>query len=241
MLKFLDRTKSFFFVDVYPYFAWATQPSCINLDYALLASKKYTYTDPVSHLKYTNLLDQMLDSTIFAMKRLGYPNIRLFVAETGWPSAGDPLQIGCNIYNAATYNRNVVKKFTGKPALGTPLRPGAPIPAFVFALYNENLKPGAGTERHFGLLYPNGTNVYPIDLFGETPLSAYKPLPKPTNNEPYKGKLWCVVAQGTNKTDLDAALKYACGQGNGICDAIQRGGNWYNPNTLVSHASYAFC
>ncbi|EEF28022.1 Glucan endo-1,3-beta-glucosidase precursor, putative [Ricinus communis] len=241
MLQFLNRTKSFFFLDVYPYFAWADNWQNINLDYALLESKNVTYTDPVTNLIYTNLLDQMLDATIFAMKRLGYPDIRIFIAETGWPSNGDFDQIGANIYNAATYNRNVVKRLTTKPAIGTPARPGSGLPTFIFALYNENQKPGPGTERHFGLLYPNGSNIYEIDLSGETLDSEYKePLPVPTNNEPYKGKIWCVVAKGANKTAVAGALTYACSQGNKTCDPIQPGKQCFKPESLYWHASYAF-
>ncbi|CAK9176120.1 unnamed protein product [Ilex paraguariensis] len=241
LLQFLNRTKSFFFLDVYTFFPWSSDPINIKLDYALLMAKNITYTDPVSGLTYTNLLDQMLDSVVFAMKRLGYPNIRLFIAETGWPNGGDIDQIGCNIYNAATYNRNVVKKLMSKPPVGTPARPGTVLPAFLFALYNENQKPGPGTERHFGLLYPNEKNVYEIDLSAKTPESEYKPLPIPTNNEPYKGKIWCVVAKGANRTELASALSYACGQGNGTCDPIQPGGKCYKPiKSLVRHASLAF-
>lgn len=235
MLHFLNRTKSFFFVDVYTYFAWISQPLEINLDYALLEPTNITITDPVSGLTYNNLLDQMLDALVFAMKRLGYPNIRLFLAETGWPNGGDPDQLGANIYNAATYNRNVIKKFTAKPPLGTPARPGVVIPTMIFALYNENQKPGPGTERHFGQLYPNGSYVYPIDFSGKT--SEYPPLPKPSSN----GKLWCVVAKGaTNKTALAGALAYACSQGNRTCDPIQPEGKCYKPDSLIWHASYAF-
>jgi exo-beta-1,3-glucanase (GH17 family) len=86
MLRFLDRTKSFFFIDVYPYFAWADNHQNINLDYALFKAKNVTYTDPGTNLTYTNLLDQMLDAVAFAMKRLGYPDVRIFIAETGWPN-----------------------------------------------------------------------------------------------------------------------------------------------------------
>ncbi|KAL3328283.1 hypothetical protein AABB24_035756 [Solanum stoloniferum] len=46
LLHFLNRTKSFLFIDVYPYFAWAAQPTVINLDYALLDSKNITVSDP---------------------------------------------------------------------------------------------------------------------------------------------------------------------------------------------------
>ncbi|KAK8517924.1 hypothetical protein V6N12_016760 [Hibiscus sabdariffa] len=240
LLQFLNRTKSFFFLDVYPYFAWAADPKSISLDYALFESRNITYTDPVSSLTYTNLFDQMVDSVVFAMKRLGYPDIRIFIAETGWPNSGDIDQIGANIYNAATYNRNVVKKLTAKPAIGTPARPGWVIPSLVFALYNENQKPGPGTERHFGLLHPNGTNVYGIDLSGKTPDSEFEPLPKPDNNEPYKGKIWCMAVGGANATALSSALSYACSQGNKTCDPIQPGKPCFKPDSLFWHASYAF-
>lgn len=165
LLQFLNRTKSFFFVDVYPYFPWASDPVNINLDYALFRSRDIKYADPNTGLIYNNLLDQMLDGVVFAMKRVGFPNIRIYIAETGWPNGGDKNQIGANVRNAAFYNRNVVKKLTANP--GTPARPGEVIPAFLFALFNENLKTGPGTERNFGLLYPNGKNVFPINLSGK--------------------------------------------------------------------------
>lgn len=240
MLQFLNWTKSFLFLDVYPFFPWASDPVNINLDYALFESKNITVTDPNTGITYTNLFDQMVDAVIFAMKRLGYPDIRIWIAETGWPNGGDVDQIGTNIYNAATYNRNVVKKFTAKPPVGTPARPGSVLPSFIFALYNENLKPGQGTERHFGLLYPNGTQVYQIDLSGEVPESEYKPLPPPENNKPYKGKVWCVVTEGANSSAVGSALSYACSQGNKTCDPIQPGGKCFEPNSLVRHASFAF-
>ncbi|OMO94959.1 Glycoside hydrolase, family 17 [Corchorus olitorius] len=240
MLQFLSRTKSFYFLDVYPYFAWATDPKNINLEYALFESRIVKYTDPVSNLTYTNLFDQMVDSVVFAMKRLGFADVRIWIAETGWPNGGDIDQIGANVYNAATYNRNVIRKLTAKPTIGTPARPGWVLPSFIFALYNENLKPGPSTERHFGLLYPNGSNIYGIDLTGETPDSEFEPLPKPTNNEPYKGKIWCVAARGANMSALGSALSYACSQGNKTCDPIQPGKQCFKPNSLYWHASYAF-
>lgn len=240
MLRFHKKTKSVFFVDLYTYFPWVDKFKKINLDFALLQPGNVTYTDPGSGLRYNNLLDVMIDSLIYAMKRVGFPDIPLFLAETGWPNGGDIDQIGANIHNAATYNRNVVKKFTAQPPIGTPLRPGVIIPALIFALYNENQKWGPGTERHFGLLYPNGTNVYNIDLSGQTSESTYEPLPEPTNNEPYKGKIWCVVALTANQTQLAAAVDEACKQGNRTCKAIRPGGKCYKPYLTILHANYAF-
>ena len=80
------------------------------MEYALLSATNITYTDPGTGLIYTNLFDQMLDAVVFAMKRAGFPDIRLFIAETGWPNGGDIDQIGANIYNSATFNRNIIKK-----------------------------------------------------------------------------------------------------------------------------------
>ncbi|GFP93513.1 probable glucan endo-1 3-beta-glucosidase a6 [Phtheirospermum japonicum] len=240
LLQFVDRTKSFFFVDVYTYFAWAAQPKQINLDYALLQPTNITVTDPVTGLKYTNLLDQMLDALYFAMNRTGYPNVRLFLAETGWPNDGDLDQIGANVYNAATYNRNVVKKFTNKSTAGTPARPGQAIPAMIFALYNENNKTGPGTERHFGQLKPDGSFVYPIDFSGKT--EKYPPLPKPKTPS-YVGKLWCVVKNGANMTAVAAAQTWACSNGNSshhTCDAIQPGRECSGSSSTRTRASYAF-
>ncbi|KAK7339108.1 hypothetical protein VNO77_19752 [Canavalia gladiata] len=238
MLNFLNRTKSFFFLDVYPFFAWASDPVNINLDYALFESRNVTVTDPGTGLVYTNLFDQMVDAVYFAMNRLGFPDVRIFIAETGWPNGGDIDQIGANIYNAATYNRNFVKKVTAK--VGTPARPGSVLPSFLFALFNENQKPGPGTERNFGLLYPNGSRVYDIDLSGKTPESEFRPLPPPENNTPFKGRIWCVAARRDNVTALAAALSYACSQGNGTCDPIQPGKRCFKPDSLFWHASYAF-
>ncbi|GJN13427.1 hypothetical protein PR202_gb00129 [Eleusine coracana subsp. coracana] len=44
---------------------------------------------------------------------------------------------------------------------GTPKNRQA-LETYVFAMFNENQKPGDATEKHFGLLYPNMSLVYPI-------------------------------------------------------------------------------
>ncbi|GAV58989.1 Glyco_hydro_17 domain-containing protein/X8 domain-containing protein [Cephalotus follicularis] len=239
LLRFLNQTKSFFFIDVYPYFPWSTDFENISLDFALFTSNT-SYTDPGSGLIYHNLLDQMLDSITFAMAKLGYPNIRIAISETGWPNAGDIDQIGANIYNAATYNRNLIQKMTSKPALGTPARPGVVIPTFIFSLYDENQKVGPGTERHWGILHPSGEPNYEIDLTGKRLVQDYPPLPVVENNKPYRGKVWCVVAGGANMMELDTALAYACSQGNETCAALVPGKECYEPLSVFWHASYAF-
>ncbi|KAJ0809773.1 putative glucan endo-1,3-beta-D-glucosidase [Helianthus annuus] len=168
LLHFINHTKSFFFVDVYPYYAWASDPKNIDLNYALLEPNTKWYLDEPVGLFFTNLLEQMLDAVYFAMKGAGYPDIRLSISETGWPNGGGVDQSGANIHNAAVYNKNVIKTLTKIPLRGTPYKPFVALPSFISALYNENQKPGPETERHFGLFYPNGTSIYPINLSGKS-------------------------------------------------------------------------
>ncbi|XLR62672.1 hypothetical protein HN51_005974 [Arachis hypogaea] len=82
MLNFLNRTKSFLFIDVYPYFPWSQNPYNISLDFALFRGG-LSIRDPGSALVYTNLLDPMLDSLVFAKSKLGFSNILLAISETG--------------------------------------------------------------------------------------------------------------------------------------------------------------
>ncbi|KAJ9541421.1 hypothetical protein OSB04_027927 [Centaurea solstitialis] len=170
LLDFLSGTDSLFFIDVYPYFSWSQNQMSIALDYALFNGDQL-YRDPGSGLTYTNLLDQMLDSIFFAMAKLGYNNVMLGIAETGWPHEGEWNEYGANRENAATYNRNIIRKMTAIPPIGTPARPGVIIPTYIFALYDENQKFGRESERHWGLLHPDGSPVYQVDLSGKAYLT----------------------------------------------------------------------
>ena len=241
MLHFLNSTKSYFFLDVYPYYAWAANPSGVGLDYALFEGGNGTlYTDPATGLNYTNLLDQMLDSVVYAMSTLGYKDVKLAIAETGWPHSGGLEEPGANMYNAATYNRNLVKKMTAQSPKGTPARPGAVIPTFIFSLYDENRKSGPGTERHWGLFHPtNGNPIYDLDITGVR-TDYGRALTRPTNNGAYKGKAWCVVARGASEAELGSALESACRQVEGMCEALRPGRECYEPLSVTSHADYAF-
>ncbi|CAM6064013.1 unnamed protein product, partial [Sphagnum tenellum] len=237
LLNFLYATSSFFMVNAYPYFAYSSNPKNISLAYALFQPNAGV-TDLNTGLHYNNIFDAQLDAMFSAMERLGYPNVPIVVSETGWPSAGDPTEIGCSVANAQQYNGNLIKHVASNS--GTPLRPSAAIDVFIFALFNEDLKPGPASERNFGLFNPDQSVVYNVGLLASNAATTpSSPSTTPGQSQPV-GKTWCVAKPGAAATDIQNALNFACGEGAADCSAIQPGGACFWPQTLMSHASYAY-
>lgn len=160
VLQFLSSTKSYIFLNAYPYLAWSENSQEIPLDYAIFGTEAPAVAD--GNLRYGDLLDAQVDSFVAAMEALGFPHVKIAISETGWPTAGGTDEVGASVGNAALYNGRLVQKMMSSPPKGTPRRPGAYIPTFIFALFNENQKPGPVTERNWGLLYPNASHVYPL-------------------------------------------------------------------------------
>jgi exo-beta-1,3-glucanase (GH17 family) len=161
VLQFLSNTKAPFWINCYPYFAYNGDPNNISLDYVLF-NPNSGMVDPTTNLHYDNMLYAQVDAVLFAMARMGYGGIEVRVSETGWPSKGDPGEVGATIENAAAYNRNLFRRQLENE--GTPLRPKMRLEVYLFALFNENLKPGPTSERNYGLYHPDGTMSYNVGL-----------------------------------------------------------------------------
>ncbi|KAL2521741.1 glucan endo-1 [Forsythia ovata] len=104
------------------------------------------------------MLHAQVDAAYSAMEKLGYKKVCLQISETGWPSKGDSNEAGATLENARKYNGNLVKLIAEKK--GTPMRLYLDLNVYVFALFNENMKPGPTSERNFGLFKPDGTPTY---------------------------------------------------------------------------------
>ncbi|KAL6544502.1 hypothetical protein OROMI_023364 [Orobanche minor] len=246
MLNFLRQTSSYLMVNAYPFFAYTANADTISLDYALFRDNAGS-VDPNNGLVYKSLMEAQIDAVFAAMAKLGFDDVKISVSETGWPSKGDESEIGASVENAAAYNGNLVRRVLNGG--GTPLRPEEPLNVFQFALFNENQKPGATSERNYGLFYPNEQKVYEIqltagDLNGGVMNGSKSqvvvvggPAQPPLVGA---GETWCVANEKTDEVKLQAALDYACGQGGADCRPIQPEATCYNPSTLVAHASYAF-
>lgn len=156
ILEFHKQTKSPFLVNPYPFFGFTAK----TLNYALFRPNSGVF-DNATGLNYTNMFDAQLDAVYSAMKKLGYEDVDIVVAETGWPSVGDPNQPDVNLDNALSYNGNLVKHVnSGK---GTPLMPNRTFETYIFSLFNENLKPST-SERNYGLFKPDLTPVYDVGI-----------------------------------------------------------------------------
>jgi len=160
ILDFHGQTGSPFLINAYPFFAYKANPGSVSLPYVLFEPNP-GMRDPNTNLSYDNMLYAQIDAVYAAMKAMGHTDVGVRISETGWPSKGDDDETGATVQNAAAYNGNLMQRIAMNQ--GTPLKPNVPIDVYVFALFNEDMKPGPTSERNYGLFYPNGSPVYAIN------------------------------------------------------------------------------
>jgi hypothetical protein len=234
LLEFLAENQSPFMIDLYPYYAYRDSSNKVPLDYALFESPSEVI-DPNTGLLYTNMFDAQIDAIYFALSGLNFKTIKVMVTETGWPSKGSPKETAATPDNAQTYNTNLIRHVINET--GTPAKPGEELDVYLFSLFNENRKPGLESERNWGLFYPDQTSVYSLDFTGRGPVDMTADANATSSN----GTTWCIASSKATQMDLQNAINWACGtSGNVDCTAIQPSQPCFQPDNLVSHASYAF-
>jgi exo-beta-1,3-glucanase (GH17 family) len=155
IVNFLKNNNSPLLANIYPYFSYVGTPT-MHLDYALFTSPNAQVTDPNNGLMYKNVFDALVDTVYAALARVGGPNVRIVVSESGWPSAGGK---ATSIGNAGTYYKGLISHVKQ----GTPLKKGQAIETYLFAMFDENQK-GGGVENNFGLFTPNKSPKYQLNF-----------------------------------------------------------------------------
>ncbi|XP_050213185.1 glucan endo-1,3-beta-glucosidase 14 [Mercurialis annua] len=169
LLQFFAQIGSPFCLNAYPFLDYMGDPENIDINYALFQKTEGIY-DPKTDLHYDNMLDAQIDAAYAALEDAGIKKMEVIVTETGWASRGDDNEAAATFDNARTYNFNLRKRLAKKK--GTPFRPKMVVKAYVFAIFNEDMKPGPTSERNFGLFKPDGTISYDVGFHGLKSSSA---------------------------------------------------------------------
>ncbi|RZC67020.1 hypothetical protein C5167_010713 [Papaver somniferum] len=155
LASFLNTNGYPLLVNAYPYFAYLGSGG-VSLDYVLFNTTDVVVQD--GEYGYKNILYAMVDAIYAALEKLDAPDVRIVVAETGWPWSGNDV---ATIDYASMYNNNLISQLTS--TTGTPRRPSVELETYIFSLFNEDLKP-EGTERSWGILTHDGDEMYHVNF-----------------------------------------------------------------------------
>lgn len=209
IVQFLASSGAPFVANVYPFISLYADPN-FPLDYAFFQGSTSPVVD--GGVTYHNTFDANHDTLVAALRRNGFPNVSVVVGEVGWPTDGDA---NANPEYARRFNQGLVDHVaSGK---GTPLRPGAPIDAYLFSLVDEDKKsiqPG-NFERHWGIFFYDGKPKYQLSLRGNG-----GGMLVPARGVEYLQRRWCVLKPDVDLGDqkVGDSVSYACG--NADCTSL---------------------
>ncbi|KAM0053558.1 putative glucan endo-1,3-beta-D-glucosidase [Helianthus debilis subsp. tardiflorus] len=138
IVKFLADNKLPMLANIYPYFGYInTEDRFKNLSYALFTA----------------------GGTVLKRVLAGGKDVEIVVSESGWPSDNG---VEATVGNAGTYYKNLINHVRG--TAGTPLKRERSIETYLFAMFDENTKPGNLSERHFGVFSPKKESKYGLSF-----------------------------------------------------------------------------
>ncbi|KAG6590190.1 Lichenase, partial [Cucurbita argyrosperma subsp. sororia] len=155
IVHFLAKNGSPLLANVYPYFTYTDISRTISLDYALFMQSP-TLVIRDGNFEYNSLFESMVDALYVALEKSGGAEVSIVIAESGWPSNGSA---AATVENAGTYYRNLMNFVP----TGTPRRPRRAIETYLFAMFDENLKP-VEMEKHFGLFTADKKSKYQLSF-----------------------------------------------------------------------------
>uniref|UniRef100_A0A0D9XI14 Disease resistance R13L4/SHOC-2-like LRR domain-containing protein n=1 Tax=Leersia perrieri TaxID=77586 RepID=A0A0D9XI14_9ORYZ len=147
IVKFLVATDAPLLANVHPYYAYQYDGgNNIAISYALFTSPDTVVKD--GSYCYQNLFDAMVDALYAALERADGNNVRIVVAESGWPRGG---MMAGTAENARTYYRNLISHVGN----GTPRRLGVKLETYLYSMFNED-------SKQFGLFCQDKTDLHSI-------------------------------------------------------------------------------
>lgn len=203
-----------------------------NLSFALGETPRSgaaAVVEDVNGATYTNIFDFTYDSFVWALTKVGFPDVRVLVTQVGWPTDGHR---DATAANAERFFKNLLPAVAS--GRGTPMRPGEPVDIFVHALADETRNPDPIT-RHWGVYRSNGQPKYEVDLTGQGRNNIY---PTAMGGILRMPRRWCVF--NGNKTDMfkvQRMLREVCD--NADCSSTAEGGSC-GGLTFDQKVSYAF-
>ncbi|KAG8637768.1 hypothetical protein MANES_15G163900v8 [Manihot esculenta] len=121
LLQFQRDNGSPLAINPYPFFAYQSDPRPETLAFCLFQPNSGR-VDSGNGILYMNMFDAQVDAIRSALNAMGFNDIEILVAETGWPYHGDSNEVGPSIENARAYNGNLIAHL--RSLVGTPLMPG---------------------------------------------------------------------------------------------------------------------
>ncbi|CAH9098768.1 unnamed protein product [Cuscuta europaea] len=227
IIQFLTSNAAPFVVNIYPFLSLYSNPY-FPFDFAFFDGSTKPLRDGTA--VYTNVFDANLDTLIWALRKAGYPNMKVMIGEVGWPTDGDK---SANAQNARRFNQGLIQHaLSGE---GTPIRKGR-IDFYLFSLIDENAKsiaPGS-FERHWGIFEFDGKPKYELDLSGKKENKGLVAV----EGVAYMHKRWCILNPELKELDdLARNIDYACSLSD--CTALEYGSSC-NHLSAQGNASYAF-